>query len=161
MAFRIGLGYDAHRLVPDRKLILGGVEVPFHLGCQAHSDGDAIIHAIIDALLGAAGLSDIGTYFPDHSEEFKNIDSRILLSRTMELITREGFRIGNVDCTILLEKPRLKDHIPMMRSRLAEVMGIEINQIAIKAGTNEKMGFVGQGEGVAVYAVALLENQTA
>jgi 2-C-methyl-D-erythritol 2,4-cyclodiphosphate synthase len=159
MQFRVGIGYDAHRLTENRKLILGGVEIPFEKGCLAHSDGDAVIHAIIDALLGAAGLADIGTHFPDSSDEFSGIASTILLQRTCILIREQGYTIGNVDCSILLEKPRLKDFIPSMKLILAETMGIQPTQLGIKAGTNEKMGFTGRGEGIAVQAVALLEKQ--
>jgi 2-C-methyl-D-erythritol 2,4-cyclodiphosphate synthase len=158
MHFRVGIGYDAHRLTENRKLILGGVEIPYDKGCLAHSDGDAVIHAIIDALLGAAGLPDIGTHFPDSSEEFAGISSTVLLHRTCILIRKQGFEIGNVDCAILLEKPKLKDFIPAMKVILAETMGIQPGQLGIKAGTNEKMGFVGRGEGIAVQAVALLEK---
>jgi 2-C-methyl-D-erythritol 2,4-cyclodiphosphate synthase len=161
MSFRVGFGYDAHRLVENRKLILGGVEIPYHLGCLAHSDGDALIHAIIDALFGAAGLADIGTYFPDNTSEFEGIDSTILLKKTRDIITQKGYEIGNIDCTVLLEKPKLKDFIPSMKRKLAEVLEIHESQLGIKAGTNEGMGFVGSGEGVAVYAVALITDKIA
>jgi 2-C-methyl-D-erythritol 2,4-cyclodiphosphate synthase len=158
MQFRVGIGYDAHRLTENRKLILGGVEIPCDKGCLAHSDGDAVIHAIIDALLGAAGLADIGTHFPDSSDEYAGMDSTILLRKTCALIQEQGYTIGNVDCTILLEKPKLKDYIPSMKVILSEVLGIQPGQLGIKAGTNEKMGFTGRGEGIAVHAVALLEK---
>jgi len=153
---RIGFGYDVHQLVINRKLILGGVEIPFSKGTLGHSDGDALIHSICDALLGALALRDIGYHFPDSSPEFKNIDSKILLRRTVRMIREEGWEIGNIDTTICLEKPHLKNHIIQMQNTLAEVMHIEPRQISIKATTTETMGFVGTGEGVAVYAVALV-----
>jgi 2-C-methyl-D-erythritol 2,4-cyclodiphosphate synthase len=154
--FRIGFGYDVHKLVENRKLILGGIEIPFSKGTLGHSDGDALIHSICDALLGALALRDIGFHFPDTSAEFKNIDSKILLRKTIEMIRAKGWEIGNIDTTICLEKPRLKDHITLMQSTLADVMSIDPDQISVKATTTETMGFVGTGEGVAVYAVAML-----
>ncbi len=158
MKVRAGFGYDVHRLVENRKLILGGVYIPFHKGCLAHSDGDALIHAIIDALLGAAGQRDIGWHFPDTSDEFKNIDSRILLQKTFDIIQKEGYRVGNIDCTISLEQPKLKLHIPEMIAVISEILHMPVGALSVKAGTNEKMGFVGTGEGVAVYAVCILEK---
>lgn len=155
---RIGFGYDVHKLVENRKLILGGIEIPFSKGTLGHSDGDALIHAICDALLGALALRDIGFHFPDSSEEFKDIDSKILLRKTIEMIRAKGWEIGNIDTTICLEKPKLKDHIPLMQSTLSGVLGISPNQISVKATTTETMGFVGTGEGVAVYALALLQH---
>lgn len=155
---RIGFGYDVHKLVENRKLILGGIEIPFFKGTLGHSDGDALIHAICDALLGALALRDIGFHFPDSSEEFKDIDSKILLRKTIEMIRAKGWEIGNIDTTICLEKPKLKDHIPLMQSTLSGVLGISPNQISVKATTTETMGFVGTGEGVAVYALALLQH---
>lgn len=155
---RIGFGYDVHKLVENRKLILGGVEIPFSKGTLGHSDGDALIHAICDALLGALSLRDIGFHFPDSSQEFKDIDSKILLRKTIEMIRAKGWEIGNIDTTICLEKPKLKDYISLMQSTLAGVMGISPGQISVKATTTETMGFVGTGEGVAVYAVALLHR---
>ncbi len=154
--FRIGFGYDVHKLVENRKLILGGIEIPFSKGTLGHSDGDALIHAICDAMFGALALRDIGYHFPDTSEEFKDIDSKILLRKTIEMIRARGWEIGNIDTTICLEKPKLKDHIVLMQSTLADVMGIDPDQISVKATTTETMGFVGTGEGVAIYAVALL-----
>ena len=155
---RVGFGYDVHKLVENRKLILGGIEIPFSRGTLGHSDGDAVIHAICDALLGALALRDIGYHFPDTSEDFKDIDSKILLSRTVEMIREKGWKIGNIDTTVCLERPRLKDYISLMQCTLAEVMGIHPDQISVKATTTETMGFVGTGEGVAVYAVALLQK---
>ncbi len=156
---RIGFGYDVHRLTENRKLILGGIEIPFEKGTLGHSDGDALIHAVCDALFGALALRDIGYHFPDTSDEFKDIDSKILLSKTIQIIRLQGWDIGNIDTTICLEKPKLKDYIPQMQSVLADVLGIETHQISIKATTTEKMGFVGAGEGVAVYALAMLKTK--
>jgi 2-C-methyl-D-erythritol 2,4-cyclodiphosphate synthase len=155
---RIGFGYDVHKLVENRKLILGGIEIPFTKGTLGHSDGDALIHAVCDALLGALALRDIGYHFPDTSEEFKDIDSKILLRQTTEMIRARGWEIGNIDSTICLEKPKLAGYISLMQSTLAQVMDIDPDQISVKATTTETMGFVGTGEGVAVYAVALLQR---
>jgi 2-C-methyl-D-erythritol 2,4-cyclodiphosphate synthase len=156
--FRIGFGYDVHKLVENRKLTLGGIEIPFFKGTLGHSDGDALIHAICDALLGALALRDIGFHFPDTSADFKDIDSRILLRNTIEMIRAKGWEIGNIDTTVCLEKPKLKDHISLMQSTLAEVIGIDPNLVSVKATTTETMGFVGTGEGVAVYAIVLLQS---
>lgn len=153
---RIGFGYDVHKLVEDRKLILGGIEIPFSKGTLGHSDGDALIHSICDALLGALALRDIGYHFPDTAPEFKNIDSKILLRRTVGLVRDHGWEIGNIDTTVCLEQPKLKDYITRIQNTLASVLNIEPNRISVKATTTETMGFVGTGEGVAVYAVALL-----
>ena len=158
MNIRVGIGFDVHQLVEGRKLVVGGVEIPHSKGALGHSDADALIHAICDALLGAAGLKDIGTYFPDTSSEFKNIDSTILLRRVVDLITERGYRIGNVDVALLLEKPKIKPHIDRMREILASVMGISIEDIGIKATTNEKMGYVGREEGIAAQAVCLIHK---
>jgi 2-C-methyl-D-erythritol 2,4-cyclodiphosphate synthase len=159
MAFRVGMGYDVHRLVEGRKLILGGIHIPASFGCEAHSDGDVVVHAIIDALLGAANMRDIGFHFPDNSSIYKDIDSRILLQKTINMVGDKGYTIGNIDCTICLESPKLRDHIPWMKASLAEVMEVNPDKISVKATTTEKMGFVGTGEGIAVYAVALLEYE--
>lgn len=158
MPARVGFGYDVHRLVENRKLILGGIHVPYYKGCLAHSDGDALIHAIIDSLLGAAALRDIGYHFPDSSSEYKDADSTILLSRTLQLLTEAGYTISNIDCTICLEEPKLSSFIPEMIRKLSQILLLREDGINIKAGTNEKMGFVGSGEGIAVYAIALLEK---
>lgn len=155
---RIGFGYDVHKLVDGRKLILGGIEIPFSRGTLGHSDGDALIHSICDALLGALALRDIGYHFPDSSADFKDIDSKILLKKTVDIIRDKGWEIGNIDTTVCLEKPKLSDHIPLMQATLCEVMEINSDQLSIKATTTETMGFVGTGEGVAVYAVALVLN---
>lgn len=156
--FRIGLGYDVHQLVEGRKLVLGGIEIPFTKGTLGHSDGDAVIHAICDALLGALALRDIGFHFPDNSAEFKDIDSKILLKKTIGMIRAEGWEIVNIDTTICLEKPKLKDFISLMQSTLAAVLDIDPSQISIKATTTETLGFVGSGQGVSVYAVALVQS---
>ncbi len=155
---RVGLGYDSHRLAEDRKLVLGGVEIPFEKGCVAHSDGDALIHAICDALLGAAGLSDIGSHFPDTDNQYKNIDSKILLAKVVKLLQQRGLKINNVDTTIIIEKPKMAPYHDAMVQTLAEVMGIEPTQLTIKAKTNEKMGFVGSGEGVVCFATCTLAS---
>jgi 2-C-methyl-D-erythritol 2,4-cyclodiphosphate synthase len=154
--FRIGFGYDVHQLAENRKLILGGIEIPYHKGTLGHSDGDALIHAVCDALFGALALRDIGYHFPDTAGEFKDIDSKILLSKTIGIIREQGWEIGNIDTTVCLEQPKLKDYIPLMQKTLAEVLAIEPSQVSVKATTTEKMGFVGSGDGVAVYAVILL-----
>ncbi|MBN1822585.1 MAG: 2-C-methyl-D-erythritol 2,4-cyclodiphosphate synthase [Prolixibacteraceae bacterium] len=158
MNFRIGYGYDVHRLAEGEELWLGGILIPFEKGTVAHSDGDVLIHALCDALLGAAGLRDIGYYFPDNSEEFKNISSLILLEKTVQLIRAEGFIIGNADVTVCIQKPKLMDFIPEMKNKLAAGMGVEINQVSVKATTTEKLGFVGSGEGISAHAVALIEK---
>lgn len=156
MNIRIGNGYDVHQLADGLELWLGGVKVEHTKGCVAHSDGDVLIHALCDALLGAAGLRDIGYHFPDTSSEFKGIDSKILLKRTVEAIRQNGFSIGNVDCTLCLQRPKIKEIIPVMISTLAAAMEISEKQINIKATTTEKLGFVGREEGVEAHAVALL-----
>ena len=155
---RIGQGIDFHRLAEGRELWLGGVHIPSPVGCVAHSDGDALIHAICDALLGAAGLRDIGFHFPDTSEEFKDIDSKILLKRTVGLISARGYRTVNIDSTVCLESPRLAPHIDAMRTILAETVGINPDSVAVKATTTEKMGFTGRGEGVIAMAVCLIAD---
>jgi len=155
---RIGQGIDFHHLAEGRELWLGGVHIPSAKGCVAHSDGDALIHAICDALLGAAGLNDIGFHFPDTSDEFKNIDSKILLRRTVDIISKKGFRIVNIDSTVCLETPKLSQHISAMRAALAEATGLNSDSIAVKATTTEKMGFTGRGEGVIAMAVCLIAD---
>ena len=153
---RIGHGYDAHTFTIGRPLILGGVTIPHDRGLAAHSDGDAVIHALCDALLGAAALGDIGKYFPDTDKKFKNIDSRILLRKVAELLAKEGYRISNVDITVLAQAPKLAPYIDSMRKNLAEDLKTAINNVSIKATTTEHMGFVGREEGIAVYAIAML-----
>jgi 2-C-methyl-D-erythritol 2,4-cyclodiphosphate synthase len=154
--FRIGNGYDVHKLVEGRDLILGGVKIPSDLGCLAHSDGDVLIHAVCDALLGALALGDIGLHFPDNDNTYKNIDSCILLEKSVQLVRQKGYTIGNIDTIIAMQSPKLRPHIDDMRQRLAQVMNITIEQISIKATTTERLGFEGRREGVSVYATALL-----
>ena len=153
---RIGHGYDAHAYTEGKPLILGGVTIPHDRGLAAHSDCDAVIHALCDALLGAAALGDIGKYFPDTDKTFKNIDSRILLRKVAELLAKEGHRINNVDITVLAQAPKLAPYIDGMRKNLAEDLNTLINNVSVKATTTERMGFVGREEGIAVYAVVLL-----
>lgn len=153
---RIGHGYDAHRFDPERRLVLGGVEIPHEKGLAAHSDGDVLIHAICDALLGAAALGDIGQHFPDSSAEFKEIDSRLLLRRVVELLDGQGLKIANVDVTVVAQSPKISPYISAMRKHLAMDMRIETGSINIKGTTTEGMGFAGREEGIATYAVALL-----
>ncbi len=156
MDIRIGNGYDVHALAEGLPLWLGGVKIDSPTGCIAHSDGDVAIHALCDALLGALALGDIGKHFPDTSEEFKGIDSKLLLKRTMDLIKSEGWSVSNVDCTIAMQRPKLAPYIISMRECVADVMGIGADRVSVKATTTEKLGFVGRGEGCEVYAVALL-----
>lgn len=154
--FRIGFGYDSHRFGENLPFFMGGVAIPFEKGCVAHSDGDALIHALCDALLGAANLKDIGTHFPDNVKEFEKIDSKILLAKVVELVHDKGFAINNVDITIIIEKPKMAPHIDSMTKTLCPILHIDPEALSIKAKTNEKMGFVGSGEGVAVCAVATI-----
>ena len=156
MNFRIGHGYDVHALKEGLRLVLGGVEIPYTKGFVAHSDGDVAIHAVCDALLGAAALGDIGLHFPDTSAEFGGIDSKILLRRVVALLKDEGYAIGNVDCTIRMQRPKLRPHIDAMRVTLAEVMGIGVDRVSVKATTTERLGFEGREEGVSTHAVVLL-----
>jgi len=156
MDIRIGLGYDVHQLADGRKLILGGVEIPYEKGPVAHSDGDVLIHAICDALLGAANLRDIGYHFPDTSADFKGISSLILLKRTLTLIKEQGFGVGNIDSTLCLQRPKIKDFVPQMVSNLAMVLETDIANVSVKATTTEKLGFVGEERGISAYAVALI-----
>jgi 2-C-methyl-D-erythritol 2,4-cyclodiphosphate synthase len=160
MQYRIGFGYDVHKLTPGRKFILGGIDIPNPVGCLAHSDGDVLVHAICDALLGAANLRDIGYHFLDSAEEFKNISSLILLERTIALLNSHNFIPGNIDTTICLQHPKLKDYIPQMQEKVASVMRIGTNQVSVKATTTEGLGFVGKEEGIAVYAVALIYQKS-
>ena len=153
---RIGHGYDVHRLVEGRKLILGGVEIPFEKGLLGHSDADVLAHAVMDALLGAAALGDIGKLFPDSDPAYSGADSLVLLRRVAEVLAEHGYRIGNVDATVLAQRPKLAPHIPEMRERLAAAMGIGPGQVSVKATTEEGLGFTGTGEGIAAHAVALI-----
>lgn len=154
--YRIGFGYDVHRMKKGRKCILGGVEIPHDSGPEGHSDADVLIHAICDALLGAAGLRDIGFHFPNTDPQYKNIDSTVLLQKVVELIREKKFEIGNIDATIVAEKPKINPHIDAMKKRLGEVLKVSEEQISIKATTNEGLGFVGKEKGIAANAVALL-----
>lgn len=155
---RIGFGFDVHRLVPDRELWLGGVQVPHSLGLLGHSDADVLIHALCDALLGAAGLRDIGYHFPDSDPRYKGIDSKVLLRNTMGMLADHGWHVVNVDTTICAERPKLSAYIPQMCAVLAEILGVEADAVGVKATTTERLGFTGREEGIAAYAVALLEK---
>lgn len=159
MKIRVGFGFDVHRLVPDRELWLGGIKFEHELGLLGHSDADVLIHAICDALLGAANMRDIGFHFPDNAGEFKNIDSKILLARTVKLIAEKGYTVGNIDATVCAERPKLKARIPEMQEVLAKVMGIDAEDVSIKATTTEKLGFTGREEGISAYATVLIEKQ--
>lgn len=159
MKIRVGFGYDVHRLVPDRELWLGGIKFEHELGLLGHSDADVLIHAICDALLGAANMRDIGYHFPDNAGEFKNIDSKILLERTVKLIAEKGYTVGNIDATVCAERPKMKARIPEMQEMLAKVMGIHVEDVSIKATTTEKLGFTGREEGISAYATVLIEKQ--
>jgi len=156
MGLRIGQGVDFHQLVEGRDLFIGGVQIPYHKGALGHSDADVLLHAICDALLGALCLGDIGFHFPDTSSEFKNIDSKILLKRTAELIAAEGYQVVNIDATLCLEAPKIKPFVPQMQSTIAAILGLTDRDVSIKATTTEKMGFVGRGEGLVAYANCLL-----
>ena len=158
MNIRIGQGIDFHRLEKDLNLWLGGIRIPSEKGCVAHSDGDVLLHAVCDALLGAAGLRDIGYYFPDNNQEFKNIDSKILLKRTFLMIREKGYRVINIDSTVCLEKPKIASFIPEMRAAISEIIETEADDIAIKATTTEKLGFAGREEGIMAIAVVLLSG---
>lgn len=158
MKIKVGFGFDVHQLQEGRKLVLGGVEIPHVKGALGHSDADVVIHALCDALLGAAGLKDIGYYFPDTDAAFKNIDSTILLARVIELLEERNYTVGNADISLVLEKPKIKPHIDLMKERLAPILKISTEDISIKATTNEKLGYVGREEGVAAYAVVLIQR---
>lgn len=158
MKIRVGFGYDVHALVPDRALWLGGIRIEHTLGLLGHSDADVLIHAICDALLGAANLRDIGYHFPDTAGEYENIDSKILLRKTMALIREAGYELGNIDATVCAERPKLNPHIPQMKTVLAEVMDVDPNDISIKATTTEKLGFTGRQEGISAYATVLIQQ---
>jgi len=158
MKIKVGFGFDVHQLQEGRDFYIGGVKIPHFKGALGHSDADALIHAICDALLGAAGLKDIGYYFPDTSAEFEGIDSKILLKRVVDLISEKGYSIGNVDVSLVLEKPKIKPYIDEMIATLAPILNVENDDISIKATTNEKMGYVGREEGIAAYAVCLISK---
>jgi 2-C-methyl-D-erythritol 2,4-cyclodiphosphate synthase len=159
MNIRVGFGFDVHQLAPGRKLILGGVEISHEKGSVAHSDGDVLVHALCDALLGAANLRDIGFHFPDTSGEFKDISSLVLLERTMELLRSNGYTVGNADMTLCLERPKIKDYVPRMIENISRVMETSTDRVSVKATTNEKMGFVGKEKGMTAYAVVLITRK--
>lgn len=159
MKIRVGFGFDVHRLVEGRELWLGGVLLPHEKGLLGHSDADVLVHTICDALLGAANMRDIGYHFPDTAGEYKNIDSKILLRKVVELIASKGYRVGNIDATVCAEHPKLKPHIPQMQKVLAEVMDIDPEDISIKATTTERLGFTGREEGISAYATVLIERK--
>jgi 2-C-methyl-D-erythritol 2,4-cyclodiphosphate synthase len=158
MKIRVGMGFDVHAFAPERELWLGGIQVPHHLGLQGHSDADVLIHAICDALLGAAAMRDIGYHFSDKDPAFKGIDSKILLKKTIELLAESGWQVGNIDATICAERPKLLNYIPQMQTTLAQVMGIDVEDVSIKATTTERLGFTGREEGISAYAVALIQK---
>jgi len=156
---RAGIGYDVHSLTPGRRLVLGGVDIPFEKGLSGWSDADVLTHAVIDALLGAAALSDIGSHFPPGEAEYKDISSLVLLERIKNKLAEKGWRVNNVDATVIAEKPRLSDYIDQMRQQLSQTLGINISQVSVKASTSDKLGFTGRGEGIAAYAVATVEEE--
>ena len=156
---RVGFGFDVHRLVENRELWLGGIRLEHEKGLLGHSDADVLIHALCDAILGAANMRDIGFHFPDTSEQFHNIDSKILLAKTVELIGTKGYSVGNIDATVCAERPKLKARIPEMQQVLAEVMHVDVDDISIKATTTEKLGFTGREEGISAYATVLIEKK--
>ncbi|HHJ09448.1 MAG TPA: 2-C-methyl-D-erythritol 2,4-cyclodiphosphate synthase [Bacteroidetes bacterium] len=158
MILRIGFGYDVHPLVPDRELMIGGISIPHYKGTKGHSDGDALIHAIVDALLGTLALGNIGDFFPDNDPAYHNMKSRIFLEKTIALISNQGFYIVNIDSTVVLEQPKIKSYIPAIRKSLSEIMQIPIDAVSVKATTSEKMGFIGKEEGIACYAVVLIQK---
>lgn len=158
MKVRVGFGYDVHALVPERDLWLGGVKIEHTMGLQGHSDADVLIHAICDALLGAANMRDIGYHFPDTAGEYKDIDSKILLFDTMELLRDAGYTLGNIDVTVAAERPKLNPHIPEMKRVMADVLQVDVEDISIKATTTEKLGFTGRQEGIAAYATVLIQK---
>jgi len=163
MKIRVGSGFDVHQLSEGRSFILGGINIPHYKGILGHSDADVLIHAICDALLGAAGLKDIGFYFPDSSSEFKNIDSSILLEKVIKLLDERNFKVGNLDTTVVCEMPKIKPYVDAMKQKLAAIIKIQEEDISIKATTNEKMGFIGREEGIVAYATVLIfkDNESA
>ncbi len=156
---RFGFGYDVHRLVEDRKLILGGVEIPYEKGLLGHSDADVLVHALMDAMLGAAGMGDIGRHFPDTDNQYKGIDSMILLEKVTQLLTEAGFVVNNIDVTVVAQRPKLAGYIPQMEGNLAKVVGIDQSAVNVKATTTEKLGFEGEGLGMSAYAVCTIANR--
>ena len=156
---RIGFGYDVHRLVEDRKLILGGVEVPYEKGLLGHSDADVLVHALMDAMLGAAGMGDIGRHFPDNADRYKGISSMILLQKVTELLTEAGYMVNNIDVTVVAQRPKLAGFIPQMEQNLADVLQVATDAVNVKATTTEKLGFEGEGLGISAYAVCSVEKK--
>ncbi len=156
---RIGHGYDVHRLAPGRDLILGGVKIPYELGLDGHSDADVLLHAVMDALLGAAALRDIGYHFPDTDEAYRGADSRALLAEVGKKLSAAGYRVGNIDVTMIAQRPKLKDYIPLMEENIARTLDIEVSRVNVKATTEERLGFTGAGEGMSCHAVCLLEER--
>ena len=159
MKTRVGFGFDVHQLVEGRELWLGGIQLEHHHGLLGHSDADVLVHAICDALLGAAAMRDIGYHFPDTSDETLGMDSKVILKEVVALLAAKGYRVGNIDATVCAEQPKLNPHIPAMQQCLAQVMGIEADDVSIKATTTEKLGFTGRQEGISAYAVALIEKE--
>lgn len=155
---RIGHGYDVHRLVEGRKCIIGGVDIPHEKGLLGHSDADVLLHAIMDAVLGAMAAGDIGKLFPDNNPTYKGADSLVLTRRVAEVMTQRGYRLGNIDATVIAQAPKLAPHIPAMRERIAEAFGVEVDRVSVKATTEERLGFTGSGEGISAHAVCLLEE---
>ena len=155
---RVGMGYDVHRLVPDRALWMGGIKIEYELGLLGHSDADVLLHAVCDAILGAANMRDIGYHFPDTAAETEGMDSKVILRKTIELIATKGYRLVNIDATICAERPKMNPHIPAMQQCMAQVIGCDSDCISIKATTTEKLGFTGRQEGISAYAVALIEK---
>lgn len=155
---RIGHGYDVHRLVEGRKCIIGGVDIPYEKGLLGHSDADVLLHAVMDAVLGAMTAGDIGKLFPDNDPAYKGADSLVLTRRVAEVMAQRGYRLGNIDATVIAQAPKLAPHIPAMRERIAEAFGVEVDRISVKATTEERLGFTGSGEGIAAHAVCLLEE---
>jgi 2-C-methyl-D-erythritol 2,4-cyclodiphosphate synthase len=155
---RIGIGYDVHPLIPGRKLVLGGVEIPFSRGLEGWSDADVLTHAVMDALLGAAALGDIGKHFPPGGPEYQDISSLVLLDKVIEKLEERGWRVGNIDATVVAEKPRLLEYIDDMRKNLSRALGVNISKVSVKASSNNGLGFIGEGEGIAAYAVAMIEG---
>lgn len=155
---RVGVGYDVHNFIEGRRLMLGGVEIPFDKGLDGHSDADVLVHSIIDALLGAAGLGDIGAHFPSSDPEYKDVSSLVLLRQVGKLLQYNGWQVGNIDATVVAERPRLLDFIPQMRQQIGETLGISAEQVSVKSTTAKGLGFLGEGKGIAVHAVALIDE---
>ena len=154
---RVGIGYDVHALTTGRKLVLGGVEIPFDKGLSGWSDADVLTHAIMDAMLGAATMADIGTHFPSGDPQYKNVSSLVLLGKVRALLAKAGWQVNNVDATVVAERPRLREYIDRMREKLSQILRIDVSQVSVKAGTSERLGFVGREEGIAVYAIVSVE----